>query len=345
MTVYKIDPLTDPRWADLQQRHAQASLFHTQAWLEALKRTYGYEPVAYTTSAPESDLKNGVVFCDIKTWPTGRRLVSLPFSDHCRPLVSSSEESTHILNSLRAQFAHEHWRHIEVRCAGIDMDPATGFEPGATYYLHTLDLRPTLDELYSRFHKDSVRRKIHRAERESLKYEQGNSESLLSKFYDLLLLTRRRHKIPPQPIQWFRNLIACLGEAVTIRVAFKDARPIASILTLRHKRTLIYKYGCSDQKFSNLGGTQLLFWKAIQDAKNSQLDELDMGRSDIDNAGLVTFKDRWGATRSALPYWRYPGLSEGFRRSWAARAVAEMLVHMPDRIVTSAGKLLYRYVG
>ena len=211
MTVYKIDPLTDPRWADLQQRHAKASIFHTKGWLNALKRTYGYKTVAYTMSAAESDLQNGVVFCDIKTWPTGRRLVSLPFSDHCRPLVSSSEESTHILGSLRTQFAHEHWRHIEVRSAEIDLDRTTGFEPSLTYYFHTLDLRPTLNELFSRFHYNCVRRKIHRAERESLNYEQGNSESLLSKFYALLLLTRRRHKIPPQPIQWFRNLIASPG--------------------------------------------------------------------------------------------------------------------------------------
>ena len=39
-----------------------------------------------------------------------------------------------------------------------------------TYYLHSLDLRLT-EQLFRNFHKDCVQRKIHRAEREKLKYE------------------------------------------------------------------------------------------------------------------------------------------------------------------------------
>ena len=44
------DPLTDRRWPTLVGEHPLASVFHTQEWLEALRRTYGYAPVAYTTS-------------------------------------------------------------------------------------------------------------------------------------------------------------------------------------------------------------------------------------------------------------------------------------------------------
>ena len=110
----------------------------------------------------------------------------------------------------------------------------------------------------------------------------------------------------PLPVRWFRNLIACLGGKLKIRVASKDGRPVASILTLRHKRILVYKYGCSDHRFNNLGGTQLLMWKAIQEAKNDRLDEFDMGRSDCDSPGLIVFKDRWGAAQSTLSYFRYP---------------------------------------
>jgi hypothetical protein len=49
MSVYEIDPLLDPRWPEFLQRNPRASIFHTVGWLDALKRTYGYEPVAYTT--------------------------------------------------------------------------------------------------------------------------------------------------------------------------------------------------------------------------------------------------------------------------------------------------------
>src|SRR5215467_14482639 len=83
---YQLDPIKDLRWAALVEKHPHASVFHSVAWLQALRNTYGYEPVVFTTSPPHAELTNAMVFCRIESWLTGRRLVSLPFSDHCEPL-------------------------------------------------------------------------------------------------------------------------------------------------------------------------------------------------------------------------------------------------------------------
>ena len=69
---------------------------------------------------------------------------------------------------------------------------------------------------------------------------------------------------------------------------------------------MIYKYGCSNAAFNRFGGTALLFWKTTQEARDQGFEELDMGRSAIDNFGLIAFKERWGATRTVMPYWSYP---------------------------------------
>jgi len=346
MRIYKIDPITDPRWMELQQRHPQSSIFHTRGWLSALQRTYGYEPIAFTTSPPGSDLANGFPFCHVDNWPAGSRLVSLPFSDHCRLLLTDSEDLDCLLTALQRQLADKRWQYIEIRSPGFDMAKPQEYGKAESFYFHAIDLRPSLDEIFRRFHRDCVQRKVHRAESENLTYEEGRSGSLLNKFYHLLLMTRRRQRLPPQPIEWFRNLISCLGDAITIRVALKDNKPIASILTLRHRESMVYKYGCSDEKFNNLGGTQLLLWRTIREAKNNNLLEFDMGRSDIDNSGLITFKDRWGAARSVLTYWRYPRLSRRvYSPVWARWAASKMLAYMPDRMLTTAGKLLYKHAG
>ena len=100
MPAYTLDPLLDPRWPEFLERHARASVFHSRGWLEALRRTYGYEPIVYTTSPPTADLANGLVFCRIDSWLTGRRLVSLPFSDHTEPLVDSEGELQYLLGCL-----------------------------------------------------------------------------------------------------------------------------------------------------------------------------------------------------------------------------------------------------
>ena len=203
-------------------------------------------------------------------------------------------------------YRRKKWSYIEIRPADSTSGGCTAFGESRAFCLHKLDLRPSLDDIFRNFHKDCVRRKIRRAVREGLTCEEGRSDSLVDAFYQLLLTTRRRHGLPAQPVDWFRNLIACVGDKAKIRVASKDGRPVAGILTLRYKHILAYKYGCSDRRFSNLGGTQLLLWNAIQEAKNDQLFEFDMGRSDCGNSGLVVFKDRWGADSDDLVYLRYP---------------------------------------
>src|ERR1700760_3986758 len=92
MTLYLVDPISDPRWTELLGHDARATIFHSPGWLGALRQTYSYEPVVVTTSPPSQPLTNGVVFCKIKSWFTGRRLVSLPFSDHCEPLIEAGQD-------------------------------------------------------------------------------------------------------------------------------------------------------------------------------------------------------------------------------------------------------------
>ena len=134
----------------------------------------------------------------------------------------------------------------------------------------------------------------------------GQSEDLLKDFYKLLVRTRARHDLPPQPYEWFQNLIDCLGDTLTIRLAYKDATPVAAILTLRFRDSVFYKYGASDVRYKHLGAMPLLLWMAIRESKSTGAKEFSLGRSDEDNAGLITFKNHW--TRSTpLVYWRYPG--------------------------------------
>src|SRR3989442_3838663 len=171
------------------------------------------------------------------------------------------------------------------------LDAQTRFGKGARFYRHTIDLRPDPEAVFRGFHKNCIQRKIERAEREGLAYEAGRSESLLAKFYRLLLLTRRRHKLPPQPLVWFCNLVACMGDKLTIRVVSKNGSPVASILTLSHGKKLVYKYGCSDANFHNLGGMPLLFWKQFRKGKPFAPAELNFVRSEPIASNLSTFND------------------------------------------------------
>jgi len=346
MAVYEIDPVGDERWDAFLEKHTDASIFHTRGWLEALRQTYDYKAVAFTTSPPGQPLTNGFPFCQISSWLSGSRLVSLPFSDHCTPLVESSDELTHLLTYLQEKRDAEKWSHIEIRPPYSMVIGDASFGKSKSFFFHKLDLSPCLDDIFQNFHRDCVRRKIQRAAREGLVYEEGRSARLLSMFYQLLLMTRRRHGLPAQPVAWFQNLIACLCERVKIRVALKNGQPVASILTICYKQALVYKYGCADQRFNNLGGTQLLFWRSIQEAKECRLREFDLGRSDCDNPGLITFKDRWGATRTELVYLRYPArYSHSVSETGQALISKYVWSHAPSCMLAAAGRAFYRHMG
>ena len=348
VSLYTTDPLRDKRWEELVASHPRSSIFHTPGWLTALSKTYDYEPVVFTTCSPGQRLANGIVFCSIRSWITGSRLVSLPFSDHCEPLVEGPDVLQAILNEVIHQQFQQGWDHVELRPLSSINQTAVApvpFSPSTSFHLHALDLRPPLDEIFSRFDKDSVQRKIRRAEREGLSYQEGQSDELLAEFYSLLVLTRRRHHIPPQPIAWFRNLAQNMGDSFKARVASVGGRPIASIISLCHRGTMVYKYGCSDLQYSNLGGTALVFWHMIKDAKAAGCHTLDMGRSDNDNPGLIRFKSNWGASDSLLTYWRYPAAVAkqlGDRKRTIAGQIASRL---PDRMFVALGKIVYRHIG
>jgi hypothetical protein len=350
MAVYQFNPLLDKRWPEFLAGHPYASAFHTRGWLEALQRTYGFQPVAFTTSSPKSDLANAIVFCRIDSWLTGSRLVSLPFADHCDPLVNGSSDFQAILESLSRKMEDSALRYIELRPlhanrGTLKHQPAFGL--GDRYLFHSLDLSGSPAALFSGFDKDCVQRRVRHSERMGLTYEKGRSPELLRKFYHLLILTRRRQRVPPQPLRWFQNLVGSVGENLTIRVISQGPIPVAGNLTLQHKGRLIYKYGCSDRRLNRLAATPSLFWHTIQEAQTDGAHTFDMGRTDLDNLGLIAFKSRWGTDSQLLCYWRspQPGEERSYFRSQGCKLGQHLLSSLPTIVLLPASGFVYKHAA
>ena len=349
--LHRLEPLKDVRWDGFLESHPSSSLFHSSGWLDSLRRTYGYGCQAFSTSAPGEPLRNAVVFCRVDSWLTGKRLVSLPFSDHCAPLLHAPGDMDFFLSALTEETKNSDWRYIELRPVESIRCRAPHCQPSASYAFHQLDLRPDLNAIYANFHKNSIQRKIQRAERERLLYEESSGVRLLDDFYRLMILTRRRHRVPPQPKEWFRNLCDRFGDSLKIRIARREKRAVAGMLTIRHKSTMVYKYGAADAAYNNLGGMHLLYWNAIQDAKELGLETLDFGRADAEQEGLITFKQRWGATESNLTYYRLT-TSDNAKHvfdpngtSWKMRLAKQAFAYSPAPVLSLLGKALYKHIG
>jgi hypothetical protein len=346
MQLYKLDPLTDSRWDDLVASHPSASVFHRAGWLKALAATYKYRTVVITSAPPAQRLSDGLVFCEVRSWATGSRLVSLPFSDHAEPLLEKDGANLEIAEWMRAQCDQENLKYVEFRPLSDAIHAGQPLVQSQSFWLHTLDLAPPTEQLFRNLHKSCLQGRIRHAERQQLFYERGDSVALLDEFYKLLMLTRRRFGLLPQPRAWFRNVLSSMRPNAEIRVARKDGKAIAAILTLRHRQTIVYKYGCSDGAYNQLAGMPFLFWRLIEESKAQGIEQIDFGRTDLHNEGLIRFKDRFGTQRRKLNYFRYaekamekPALAAD---TPATRALCSVL---PAALSSRAGELVYRHIG
>lgn len=327
-------------------RHPDATAFHQRGWIQALATTYGYRPLVLTTAQVGEPLVDGLVLCEVSSRLTGRRMVSLPFTDHIAPLFSERYGAQPCLDWLRSECELRGWKYVELRPPGPLGDESRTFTAGAAYCRHELDLRADIPSLFRALHKDCIQRKIRRAEREELSCETGRSKSLLNEFYRLVIITRKRHRLLPQPRAWFRNLMSSMGDAAQIRIARKEDLPIAGMLTLRQGRNLIYKYGCSDARFHHLGAMPFLFWEMIQEGKATGAERLDLGRTDFENEGLMTFKERLGATRKHLTYYRYSHLTDKRQKTGVGERMARRIfASLPEAVSSWGGKAIYRHLG
>ena len=197
--IRTIDPLTDPRWRELVQRDPRASAFHTPEWLDALRRTYGFVPVVYATD--DRDVGNAIPFCAVASWLTGRRLVSLPFSDHCQPLVDDPSRLRDILDQVTADARRSGWRYVQIR-PRLRGASVSGFGREEGNYLYALDLRPDLDIIFKGIKRDN-REDIRKAERNALRHVVGRDAEFVRGYFGLHALTRSTQGVPPQPHAWF----------------------------------------------------------------------------------------------------------------------------------------------
>jgi hypothetical protein len=151
--------------------------------------------------------------------------------------------------------------------------------------------------------------------------------------------------VPVQPYAWFENLSEAFADDLRVYVAALDGRTVAAIVTIRHKQTLVYKYGGSDPEYNRHGAMAALMWRAITDAKANGCLELDLGRSDFDDVGLIAFKDHLGGKQKALTYYRYSRRRPGPAGSRWRVMLRDLFAWAPRGTQLRIGQGLYRHLG
>ena len=349
-----INPITYPGWDDLLISCPGYSFFHSSAWAKVLNKTYGYTPLYFTVFGKDG-IWALIPVMEVNSFLTGKRGVSLPFTDYCDPIINDGIKFQDLMNIIIEYGEKAGWKYLEFRgdyniipySLTRNLQPETWNRmPSSTYLGHILDLSQKEDQIFSHF-RDSTKRNIKKAMKEGVEVKIDHSLESIEEFYKLNSITRKQHGLPPQPYLFFKKVydhIICKKLGFVVLASFQD-KPIAGAVYFHFGEKAVYKYGASVMSYQHLRANNLVMWEAIRWYSQNGYKSLCFGRTEPENDGLIQFKTGWGTTEQPINYYRYDFKKEAFinSQSMVTGFHNKIFKNMPGPILNKIGALLYRH--
>jgi len=338
-----IDPSAFPSWNDLLATCRRHSFFHTAEWSQVLSEAYGYRPL-YFVSFRNNAICSLAPLMEVRSLLTGKRAVSLPFTDECPLVFRDRFGFAAYLKSLQDLGKQRGWRYIEWRGGDRYFQGKTPF---CRFFIHTLKLRSDEGRMLSGF-RSSTRRNIRKAEKSGVTVEIADTLEAVSAFCRLNRMTRKVHGLPPQPFRFFRLLHRHVVSRKRgfVALASFQGKPVAASVYLHFGRRAIYKYGASDRRFQHLRANNLVMWEAIRWYTAQGFESFSFGRTAPHNTGLLQFKRGWGVEETSLQYYRFDLERDAFVQERKKHEfLFEVFNRMPEPMLRLMGMILYRHVA
>lgn len=343
MNILAIDPLASPDWDKLLQSVDRTTFFHTSAWARVLVEAYGYQP-CYFAAFAGGRLDGLIPLMEVDSFLTGKRGVSLPFTDTCHPIAGSDDAFQKLLRRAWEHGNRQRWRSIELRGGGELMNGTT---PCAVHSTHLLQLSQDEDGLKKSF-RESTRRNIRYAEKAGVEVRLVHTREALADFYRLHCLTRQHHGLPPQPWSFFSKIYEHIiaHKMGFVALGLYLGRPVAGAVYFCFRDQALYKFSASDRRYPNLRANYLVMWETIRWLIRNGFHRLDFGRTELENYGLFQFKNGWRATEFKMGYYRMHLRKKKFStdRTGIPTSCAVFKL-LPIAWLKLIGRILYRHMG
>jgi len=344
LTLNVINPLEYEGWDKLLLSTSGYSFFHSEAWARVLYESYKYK-LLYFTLFESDKLLASVPVMEINSFLTGRRGVSLPFSDYCEPIITKNIQFQDVIDSVLDYGKKAQWKIFEFR-GGKSLHQ--GITSSTSFHRHLVDLTRNEQQIFDNF-RSSSKRNVRKALREGVEIRIGNSMEAMKEFYRLNCMTRKRHGIPSEPWYFFKKIYKHIisKDKGIIVLAFHKKKVIASAIYFHFGEKVVYKYGASDKKYQHLRANNLMMWEAIKRYSRKGSKSFCFGITDLDNAGLRQFKTAMATTEQTVAHYNYDFQETAFtcKNSFITDWHKKILQKMPVRFLKLAGNYLYKHYG
>jgi CelD/BcsL family acetyltransferase involved in cellulose biosynthesis len=345
MNIICIDPCTDPLWQKLINQY-RSDAFHSPEWMKVLTATYGFTVRAYVILDNIGGPVAGIPFCRIEDI-RGKRIVSLPFSDYCDPLVGEQSHWRPLVDKLLEEQVSVTVRPLHSDIALTD----TRLTLVNKAKWHKIDLCPDLDTLWSGLHS-SARRAIRKAQQSDIVVQPARDKKDLRAFFELHLDIRKyKYRLLAQPYLFLESIWDQFVEKDEglLLLACHQHEVVGGIFFLEWRDGIYYKFNASASSHLNYRPNDLLIWNGIKYAKEKGFTYLDFGLSDWDQEGLVRYKRKFATEEKTISFLRYePNGATSEQEKQLKRLLPQLTAlftekTVPDGVTEKAGEVLYRF--
>jgi CelD/BcsL family acetyltransferase involved in cellulose biosynthesis len=346
--VRVLGPADDAQFREFIEGQANASVYHTADWRDLLSTTYGYEPM-YLAHGEGGAIRAVLPMMLVDSRLTGKRLVSLPFSNVCGP-AGAPESFGPLIDRALEIYGEVGASTLEIRTQADRFEPGDERFSNQSYFITSLlDLNPDPEKIWKGFKDKNVRTEVRQAKKKGIEVRRGESIDDLKLFYDLFAPTRLKHGVPPTPFKFFRNMWEIMWpERLTLFLATHGDLTVGAFITLGFGETLVAAYIGSDARFRSYRVHQAMLWEALEMGCLAGFKRFDWLRTPRNADSLRYFKIRWNSYEVDLNYLYYPevkGTAGTVEESAKYRLMTSLVKRSPDFVGKAIGRLIYKHLG
>ena len=273
------------------QRHGEATPFHRRAWGEAVARACGQK--AHVLLATDPQIVGLVPLTEIHSPLFGRAMVSSGFAVGGGILADDDDIGEELAAAAWKMAQRRSCPTLEVRGGYLPH----GWTQDAATYLDFARLLAADDDAELGGIPRKQRAEVRRALGFHLTIDVGDRDA----HYHVYATSVRNLGTPVFPRALFAQVLDAFGPDADIVTVRKDGVPLASVLSLYHRSTVMPYWGGGTAEARTWRANDLMYFALMRHARARGFTRFDFGRSKA-GTGAAAFKRNWGFEGKPLTY-------------------------------------------
>lgn len=302
-----VAPLSEAEaWDAYVQGHADATPFHSRAWCEAVTAATGHKCHLLMTHGADGRAAGLLPLHHVRSPLFGSALVGSGFAVDGGLLADSPDVAMVLADAAADLAATLGVSSVELR--GGPLPDGTGWRREEGVYAgFERDLAADdAAELLAIPRKQ--RAEVRKALGGDLTVTTGRDDAERTDHYRVYATSVRNLGTPVFPRTLFDAVLDGFGDAADILTVREDGRPVASVLSLYWRGTVMPYWGGGVADARRLRANELMYFALMHHARAKGCVRFDFGRSKV-GTGPFAYKKNWGFEPQPLVYarWLAPG--------------------------------------